>query len=120
MALQARPIQDRIFVEVEQPDSSVTTGGIHIVEYHPKQKRTGRVMASGPGYINEKGQLIPNVLKPGDRVVFGNYAGTEITVEGKAFRVMREGDVAAVVPDDVEVDGEVISTRRDTRASHYR
>jgi chaperonin GroES len=120
MALGARPIQDRIFVEVEQPDSNITTGGIVIIENNPKQKRTGRVLASGPGHINEKGKFIPNTLQVGDRVVFGSYAGVDVTVNGKEIRIMREGDVAGVVPDDVEVEGEVMARRRDSRHSYYQ
>lgn len=120
MALQARPIQDRVFVEVDQQDSNITTGGIVVIEHNPAQKRTGRILASGPGYHDEKGRFIPNTLKPGDRVVLGSYAGTEITLEGKTFRVMREGDIAGLVDEDVDVISTPLPTRRDRRASHYR
>lgn len=120
MALQARPIQDRIFVEIEQNDSNVSTGGIQIIEYNPIQKRTGRVLASGPGYYDQKGRFVPNTLKVGDRVLIGSYAGTEIDFEGKTVRVLREGDIAALVPEDINVEGHVLPRRRASRSTYYR
>jgi chaperonin GroES len=119
MALKARPVQDRVFVEVDQPDSNILPSGFHIVEHNPLQKRTGRVIASGPGVHNEKGQFIANTLKPGDRVLLGSYVGVEITVEGMTFKVMREADVAGLIPEDLEVAGEVMMRPRDTRSSWY-
>jgi len=100
MALFPRPIQDRIIV---RPDSPVahTEGGLLLPPSAREKNMCVEVLASGPGYIDPKGKLVPNTVKPGDRVMFGAYAGVEIEVDGEKYQVMRQGDLAGVL---VEVD----------------
>jgi chaperonin GroES len=102
MALRARPIHDRIIVRREEA-KTVTEGGIHLVERARTPQRCGEVLASGPGYTDEKGKFIPNTLKAGDRILFGAYAGTELKLDGETYQVMRESDVAGLLDADTEM-----------------
>lgn len=94
--LVPKPLHDRVLVVRDEPDQEYTSG-IKIPELFQKRKRTGTVVASGPGFVNSKGVLVPNTLKPGDKIHFGKYAGTELSVDGKTYIVMREGDIAGVL-----------------------
>ena len=119
MAERARPIHDRIIVKPEEV-TNVTEGGIHVIEFREKPKRCGEVLAVGPGVYDQNGKFAPTTLKPGDRVVFGSYAGTEITVDGEKLRVMREGDVACIVDADAEVETDGLPSRRASSATQYQ
>lgn len=120
MSLRARPIHDRIIVRADEPET-VTKGGIHLVQYGQKAQRRGEVLAVGPGTYNEKGQFIETTLKPGDRIVFGSYAGTELKLDGESYRVMRESDVAALVEGDLaSVETGTLEKRREGSAVQYR
>ena len=119
MAERARPIHDRIIIRAEET-TNVSKGGIHVVEFREKPQRCGEVVAVGPGVHDQRGRFIPTSLKPGERVAFGTYAGTEIVVEGEKFRVMRESDVACVVDHDAEVETDGFTTRRTGAAAHYQ
>lgn len=120
MSLRARPIHDRVIVRADEPET-VTKGGIHLVQYGKKAQRRGEVLAVGPGVYNQKGQFVETTLKPGDRIVFGSYAGAEITIDGETYRVMRESDIAAKVEGDLEeVETGTLEKRREGSAIQYR
>lgn len=119
MALRARPLHDRIIVRRETADE-MTAGGIVIPFREGKPQRSGEVLAAGPGVINERGVLIPVSLKPGDRVLFGAYAGTEIKIDGESYQVMRESDVACLLDADADVETDGLSSPRSEVSSHYR
>ena len=119
MVIRARPLHDRIIVRREEANTK-TKGGIHLLESSRPQQRCGEVIEVGSGCVNEKGILVPNTLKPGDRVLFGTYAGTEIIIEGEPFQIMREGDVAALVDPDVVVDTDGLTTRREGAHAYYQ
>lgn len=120
MSLRARPIHDRVIVRADEP-KTVTSGGIHLVQFGQKAQRRGEVLAVGPGTYNEKGQFIKTTLKPGDRVIFGSYAGAEIKIEGETYRVMRESDIAAQVEGDLEdVETGTLEKRREGSAIQYQ
>jgi len=119
MAEVARPIHDRIIVRVESAET-VSKGGIEIVSMRKVWRRCGEVLAVGPGIISEKtGKLIPTTLKPGDRVVFGSYAGTEIEVGGETYRVMREGDVACVADPEAEISTDGLLSSKYRQVSSF-
>jgi len=119
MALRARPIHDRIIVRREET-KTVTTGGIQLVESYQPPQRCGRVLASGPGCRNAKGKFIPNTLKPGDRVLFGAYAGTKLEINGETYQVMRESDVAGILDADAEVSTDGLTSRREGTHHYYQ
>jgi chaperonin GroES len=96
MAEVARPLADRIVVKRDEVQTH-SPGGIVLVQNKRQQPNRGEVVAVGPGAYSAKGTLIPMSLKAGDRVIFGNYAGTTITINGDSYAIMREGDCSAVI-----------------------
>jgi chaperonin GroES len=121
MAVRARPLHDRIIVRTDEPEK-VTKGGIHLVTSGKEAQRRGEVLAVGPGIYSQAGTFIETTLKPGDRVIFGSYAGTEIKIEGETYRVMREGDVAAVIEEGElkDVETGTLEKRREGSAVQYQ
>ena len=106
MAIRPRPLRDRIVVKRDSPEET-TKGGIILPGKAQKDSRTGVVVYAGPGMLTADGKTIKNSLKPGDKIVFGTYAGSEIEFNGEKFQVMRENDVSMVLE---EVDDETIAT----------
>ena len=94
--MRVRPLYDRILVQRMQEEEK-TKGGIIIPETAKEKSVEGKVVAAGKGKLNEKGELVPLEVKPGDRVMFGKYAGTEIQIEGEDYLIMREDDLLAII-----------------------
>ena len=91
MALNIKPIGDRVVVEAA-PAETKTASGIYIPETAQEKPQKGTVVAVGEGKKDE-----PLTVKAGDQVLYGKYAGTEITYEGKEYLIMRESDIYAVL-----------------------
>lgn len=96
MALQ--PLHDRIVVEAS-PKEQTTAGGIILPDTAQEKPQRGTVLAVGPGKRLDSGQLAPVDVKKGDTVLYGKYGGTEVTVDGKDYVILRAEDVLAVVTD---------------------
>lgn len=94
--MRVRPLYDRILVQRMQEEER-TKGGIIIPDTAKEKSVEGKVVAVGKGKLNEKGDLVALEVKPGDRVMFGKYAGTEIQIEGEDYLIMREDDLLAVI-----------------------
>lgn len=94
--MRVRPLYDRILVQRMQEEER-TKGGIIIPDTAKEKSVEGKVVAVGKGKINDKGDLVPLEVKPGDRVMFGKYAGTEIQIEGEDYLIMREDDLLAII-----------------------
>ncbi len=95
MALKIRPLHDRILVK-RISEEEKTKGGIIIPDTAKEKPQEGKVVAVGPGRV-EDGKTIPVSVKPGDRVLFGKYAGTEIKLDGEEHLILREDDVLGVI-----------------------
>jgi chaperonin GroES len=94
--MKFRPLHDRVVIRrVEQ--EAKTTGGIIIPDTAQEKSMEGDVIAVGPGARGEDGKVHPLDLKPGDRVLFGKWSGTEIRLEGEELMIMKESDVMGVV-----------------------
>jgi len=74
-----------------------TAGGIIIPDNAKEKPQKGEVIATGPGKTNEKGAKIEMSLKKGDKVLYGKYSGTEITIDGQDYLIVRESDVLAII-----------------------
>jgi chaperonin GroES len=74
-----------------------TDGGIIITDTAKEKPQQGEIVATGPGARNEQGQLIQLDVKPGDRVLFGKWSGTEVKIDGEKFLIMKESDLLGVV-----------------------
>jgi len=96
MALKVRPLHDRVIVKrIEEEEK--TKGGIIIPDTAKEKPQQGEVIAVGPGGRDESGKLIPIDLKVGDRVLFGKWSGTEVTIDGDKILIMQESDILGVV-----------------------
>ena len=91
-----RPLGDRILV-LRTDEEEKTPGGIIIPDTAKEKPQRGRVVAVGPGKVNEKGERIPLDIKKGDRVLFGKYAGNEIKIDGVEHLIMQEDDILGIV-----------------------
>lgn len=96
MAMRVRPLQDRVIVRrIDEEEKS--PGGIIIPDAAKEKPQQGEVVATGPGKRDEDGRLQTLDVKPGDRVLFGKYAGTEIKLDGEDLLIMREDDILGVM-----------------------
>lgn len=91
-----RPLHDRIIVE-RMDGEQKTAGGLFIPDTAKEKPSEGKVIAVGSGRVKEDGNRAPLDVKPGDRVLFGKYSGTEVKIEGSEYLMMREEDVLAVL-----------------------
>jgi len=91
-----RPLHDRVVVR-RIDDEAKTAGGIIIPDTAKEKPQQGEIVAAGPGARNEQGQLVPLDVRPGDRVLFGKWSGTEVKLEGKDLLIMKESDLLGIV-----------------------
>ena len=86
-----RPLSDRVLVEPKEAETK-TASGIYIPDTAKEKPQQGTVLATGPGKKDE-----PMEVKEGDSVLYGKYAGTEVTYEGKTYRIMKQSDILAIL-----------------------
>jgi chaperonin GroES len=89
-------LSDRVLLKPMEAEQK-TAGGIIIPDNAKEKPQKGEIVAVGPGKMNDKGQRIEMTLKKGDKVLYGKYSGTEITVDGEDYLILRESDVLAVI-----------------------
>ncbi len=95
-SVKIRPLHDRVIVRRLEEETK-TAGGIVIPDTAKEKPIQGEVVAVGKGKILDNGEVRPLDVKPGDKVLFGKYSGTEVKVENKELLVMREEDIMGVV-----------------------
>ena len=94
--MNIRPLQDRVIVKrIEEEEK--TAGGIIIPDTAKEKPQEGEVVAVGKGKANDDGKVTPLDVKVKDRVLFGKYAGSEITLDGEEHIIMREDDILGIV-----------------------
>jgi chaperonin GroES len=91
-----RPLHDRVLVRRIDAEEK-TAGGIIIPDTAKEKPQEGEIVAAGPGARNEQGQLVPLDVKPGDRVLFAKWSGTEVKLDGKELLIMKESDLLGIV-----------------------
>ena len=94
--MNVKPLSDRIVVKPE-PAEEKTASGIILPDTAQEKPQMGTVLATGPGKISDSGDLVKMSLKNGDKVLYGKYSGTEITVDGDDVLIMRESDILATL-----------------------
>jgi len=94
--MKVKPLADRIVIKPAQAEEK-TKGGIILPDTAKEKPVIGEVVAVGPGKITDDGKKIVPEVKVGDKVLYGKYSGTEITIEGEEYLIMREADVFAIV-----------------------
>ncbi|HEY8416706.1 MAG TPA: co-chaperone GroES [Limnochordales bacterium] len=94
--MQLQPLGDKVIVQpIEQEERTV--GGIYLPDTAKERPQQGKVIAVGPGRINDKGQRIAMTVKAGDRVVYSKYAGTEVELDGQEYLILSESDILAIL-----------------------
>ena len=94
--MNLKPLHDRVLVErVDQEDR--TKGGIIIPDTAQEKPMEGKVLAVGSGARNENGQVVALDVKKGDRILFGKWSGTEVTVDGEELLMMKESDILGIL-----------------------
>lgn len=91
-----KPLHDRIIVRPAAAEET-TRGGIIIPDTAKEKPMQGLVVAVGQGKQTEDGKVLPMQLKESDKVLYGKYAGTEVSVDGEDLLIMRESDVFAII-----------------------
>jgi chaperonin GroES len=94
--MKIRPLNDRVMV-LRVEEEQKTVGGIIIPETAKEKPQEGKVIAVGPGKLDEKGKRMGMDVKAGDRILFGKYSGNEVKVDGVEHLIMREEDILAVI-----------------------
>jgi chaperonin GroES len=94
--MKMKPLGDRVVIK-PSPAEEKTKGGIILPDTAKEKPVVGEVVAVGPGKKSDDGKTVPMELKVGDKVLYGKYSGTEVTVEGQEYLIMRESDIFAVV-----------------------
>jgi chaperonin GroES len=94
--MKIKPLADRVVIEPLEAEEK-TSGGLYVPDTAKEKPLMGKVMAAGPGKVSDKGEKIALQVKAGDKVLYGKYAGTEITFEGKEYIIMHESDILAIV-----------------------
>jgi chaperonin GroES len=95
-ATQIRPLSDRIVVKALE-ETEQMRGGLYIPDTAKEKPQQGEVVAVGPGKVTDEGKRIDMEVKAGDRVLYGKYSGTEVTVAEEQYLILRESDVLAVI-----------------------
>jgi len=95
-ATSIRPLADRIVVKALE-ETEQMRGGLYIPDTAKEKPQQGEVVAVGPGKITDEGKRIEPEVKEGDRVLYGKYSGTEVTVGDEQYLILREADVLAVI-----------------------
>jgi len=94
--MKIRPLQDRIIIKRMEGEEK-TKGGIIIPDSAKEKPMEGKVIAVGPGKLNEKGTRVAPEVKPGNIILFGKYAGTEIKIDGEEHLILREDDIMGII-----------------------
>jgi chaperonin GroES len=96
-AVKIKPLADRVVVKPLDDAEEQTRGGIIVPDTAKEKPQQGEVVAVGPGRVTDDGNRVDVELKSGDRVLYGKYSGTEVTVGGEEYLILRETDVLAVI-----------------------
>ena len=96
MTVTLEPLGDRVVVRA-RPKDETTSSGIVLPDTASEKQQEGSVLSVGPGRVLDNGQRVAMDVKPGDAVLFAKYAGTEVTLDGDEYLVIRETDLLAIV-----------------------
>ncbi len=95
-AEKIRPLADRVVVKALD-ESEQMRGGLYIPDTAKEKPQQGEIVAVGPGKLSDQGERLAPEVEVGDTVLYGKYSGTDVTVDGEEFLILREADVLAVI-----------------------
>jgi len=96
MGLKLKPLEDRVVVEPKEAEDK-TASGIILPDTAQEKPQEATVVAMGPGKASDSGTIVKMTVKVGDNVLYGKYSGSEVTVDGKEYLIMRESDILAIL-----------------------
>src|SRR5205814_5938633 len=92
VAFKVRPLDDRVVVEPLEAEEK-SAGGILLPDSAKQKPQRGRIVATGPGKLNDKGERLSLAVVKGDEVFYGKYSGSDVEVNGRELKILREGDI---------------------------
>ena len=95
--IKLKPLGDRVVIKPAAAEEK-TAGGIILPDTVKEKPVEGTVVAAGPGKVADDGKAIKMEVKVGDKVLYGKYSGTEVTINGEEYLIMRESDIFAIIP----------------------
>ncbi len=96
--MKFRPLHDRVLIRRIEEESK-TPGGLIIPDTAKEKPQQGEVLAVGPGARDENGKIVPPDVKVGDKVLFGKWSGSEVTIDGEELLIMKESDILGILED---------------------
>ena len=94
--MKIKPLSDRVVVKAEAAEEK-TASGIILPDTAKEKPQMGTIVAIGPGPVSDTGSLIKMTVKVGDKVLYGKYSGTEVTIENEDYLIMKENDIFAII-----------------------
>lgn len=94
--LNIQPLHDRVVVKAKEAEEK-TKSGLYLPDTAKEKPIEGTVVAVGTGKTTEDGKVLPLTVKVGDKVLYGKYSGTEVSVDGEEYLMMRESDIFAII-----------------------
>ncbi|MBF8286896.1 MAG: groS [Candidatus Rokubacteria bacterium] len=94
--MKIRPLHDRILIK-RQEEKETRKGGIIIPDSAKEKPQEGKVIAVGNGKVNDEGKKIPLDVKTGDKILFGKYSGSEVTLDDVEYLILREEDILCIL-----------------------
>ena len=95
--MNIKPLADRVMIRALE-QAEVKKGGIIIPDTAKEKPVQGEIVAAGPGRIADDGKKVDLEVKVGDKVLYGKYSGTEVTIDEQEYLIMRESDIFAIIP----------------------
>jgi chaperonin GroES len=95
--VSVKPLADRVVVKPLE-ESEQMRGGLYIPDTAKEKPSQGEVVAVGPGKVSEDGTRLDMDVKVGDKVLYGKYSGTDVTLDGEEVLILRESDILAIIP----------------------
>ena len=94
---KVKPLSDRVVVKPLDEDEQMR-GGLYIPDTAKEKPSQGEIVAVGPGKLSDDGTRLDMDVSVGDKVLYGKYSGTDVTLEGQEYLILRESDILAIVP----------------------
>ena len=95
-ATRIKPLADRVVIKALEEGEQMR-GGLYIPDTAKEKPSQGEVVAVGPGKVSDEGARLDMDVKVGDKVLYGKYSGTDVTLDGDEFLILRESDILAIV-----------------------
>jgi len=95
-ATKVTPLADRVVVKALD-ESEEMRGGLYIPDTAKEKPMQGEVISVGPGKLSDEGKRLAPDVSTGDKVLYGKYSGTEVTVDGEEYLILRESDILAII-----------------------